>query len=88
MKFSPELVFKQMRLPLGQYHSMGEFYEDDRYAAVTRQIYGQLQITEEHVLFPIISGITLKSLPEFLKYLQVPQAAAETMQQMILSGRK
>lgn len=80
------LSIDEVRLPLGIHNTMSEFYEDDRYAAVTRQIYGQLQISEEHVLFPIISSITLNSFPEFLKYLQVPQAAAEAMQQMILNG--
>lgn len=78
----------EVRLPLGLYNTMGEFYEDDRYIAVMKQIYGQLQITDEHPIFPIVSGITLQSLPVFLKFLQVPEEAAISMQQLILNWIK
>lgn len=78
----------EVRLPLGMHNTMGEFYQDDRYAEVTRQIYGQLQITEDAMLFPIISGITLKSLPDFMRFLQIPEEMAKGMQQMILNRGK
>lgn len=75
-----------VRLPLGMFSTMGEFYEDDRYAQVTRQIFGQLQIGKEDILFPIISGITLNNLPDFLRFLQVPEDVAKGMQRAIINN--
>lgn len=89
IRMEEELMFysaDEVRLSLGMYNTMGEFYEDNRYAAVTREIYKQLQITENSQMFPIISSIILKNLPGFLRHLQVPRETAEIMQQMIQAG--
>lgn len=89
IRLQEEIVFSsadEVRLPLNLFSSMGEYYADDRYSAVTKQIYHQLQITEECPVFPIISSITLQALPAFLKYLRIPEETALGMQQMILNG--
>ena len=89
IRLQAEITFDsedEVRLPLNLYNTMGEFYEDDRYAGITGIVYEKLRIEEDSIVFPIISGITLKSLPDFLRYLQIPREEAEKMQQMILRG--
>lgn len=88
IRLQEEICFEsadEVRLSLGLFNTMGEFYEDDRYAPIIGQIYGQLQITEEHPLFPIISGITLKNLPDFLKFMRIPEDVARNMQQVVIN---
>lgn len=91
IRLKGEIMFEsadEVRLPLGMYNTLGEFYEDDRYCEVTRQIFDKLQITEENPIFPIISGILLKHLPVFLRFLNVSQEIGEEMQRQILQSEE
>lgn len=76
----------EVRLPLTKYNTLGEFYADDRYMEVTKQVYQMLGIDEENPGFPIVSGITLKDLPAFLAFTQIPPEYGEKMQAMILQS--
>lgn len=77
---------EDVRLPLNQYNTMGEFYRDDRYADATKEVYEFYGITEDNMLFPIIDGITLKDLPAFFSFMQIPPETVVQSQQMILNS--
>lgn len=77
---------EDVRMPLNQYNTMGEFYRDDRYADATKEVYEFYGITEDNMLFPIIDGITLKDLPAFFSFMQVPPATVVKSQEMILNS--
>lgn len=89
IRLTEEIVFvsqDEVRLKLGMYNTMLEFYTDDRYSKATKQVYDMLQITEDSFLFPILASITLKNLPLVLRFLQIPQETTKKFQQMILNG--
>lgn len=75
-----------VRRPLTMESTMEEFYNDNRYSEVTRQIYAELQINEEHPLFPMLSSMRLKVLPGVLAYIQVPFEVSIPYQQRILNA--
>lgn len=77
---------EDVRMPLNQYNTMGEFYRDDRYADATKKVYELYGITEDNMLFPIIDGITLKDLPAFLSFMQIPPETVAKSQEMILNS--
>ena len=54
----------ELRLPFTQYNTMGEFYNDNRYEKIAKKVYAHLGISENHFMFPILSSITLKRLPD------------------------
>ena len=75
-----------VRLPLTVHNTLGEFLEDARYREATLKLYNSLNITEENPVFPIIAGITLKAMPEFLRYFSIPKDEAVKLQEMILNS--
>lgn len=75
----------EIRYPLTMESTMEEFWNDDRYSDTVRQIYEQLQITEDSPLFPVLSSMRLKVLPGVLSYVQVPIEQSIEFQQRILS---
>lgn len=77
---------EDVRMPLNKYNTMGEFYRDDRYADATKEVYRFYGITEDHMLFPIIDGVTLKDLPSFFSFMQVPPETVMKSQEIILSS--
>lgn len=76
----------EVRRPLTMESTMEEFYNDDRYSEVTRQIYAELQINEDHPMFPMLSSMRLKVLPGVLAYIQVPFEVSIPYQQRILNA--
>ena len=76
----------EVRRPLTLESSMAEFYNDDRYSEVTRRIYAELQIGEDHPIFPVLSSLRLKFLPEVLAFIQIPPEVSVPYQQCILNA--
>jgi beta-glucosidase len=77
---------ESVRLPLTIYNTLGEFLQDVRYREATLKLYDVLKITEENPVFPIMAGITLKSLPDFLRFFSIPRDEAIKFQEMILNS--
>ena len=76
----------EFRAPLTGYNTIGEFYEDNRYSPRVKEVFGQLGITEDHSLFPIITGILMKDLPAFMDFLYLPREQSVQMQQYIIGS--
>lgn len=76
----------ELRLPLGMYNSLEEFYKDDRYAVATKEVFQEMNIPENSPVFPIASGMLLKDLPGFVKYFQISENEGKEMQRKILSA--
>lgn len=74
IRIKKEITFiseDEVRLPLGMDDSLGDFFWDSRYTRTTREVYAQLEITEDCPMFPILESMTLKNLPGVLRYIQV-----------------
>lgn len=82
-----EVLFEstdEVRLPLTVKNTIGEFYADNRYHKVTKQVLDFLQIDEKDPGFLIAAGITLESLPQFLYYLSIPEEQGEKLVECII----
>ena len=74
----------EVRMPLTEYNTLGEFYSDDRYADAAKQVYQMLGISEHDPGFPIVSGITVKDIPSFLAFSNISPEVGRAMQEMLI----
>ena len=67
----------EVKPPLGPEDTIGEMLEDERYHDHALQTLSVLQITEDHPIFTVLKSCQIKSVPQFLTYLQIPLETGE-----------